>query len=199
MTRPLILASASKIRLQLLQNAGIQVEARPARIDEDSIRTSLQAEQASPRDVADALAEMKARKIAEKTPDSLVLGCDQVLEFEGVIWGKPASCEAARQQLQALRAKTHRLHSALVIYDNAQPVWRHIGTATLTMRPFSDAYLDAYLTRNWPEIGTSLGGYQIESEGLRLFSAVDGDSFTILGLPMLPLLTWLGIRGFIAQ
>ena len=198
MTRPLILASASQIRLQLLQNAGIAVTARPARIDEESIRTSLQADSASPRDIADALAGMKARKIAEKAPEALVLGCDQILEFEGQVFGKPASCEAARQQLKTLRAKTHHLHSALVICDGALPVWRHIGSARLTMKDFSDAYLDEYLTRNWPGIGDSLGGYQIESEGLRLFSAVEGDMFSILGLPMLPLLTWLGIRGFIA-
>lgn len=199
MTRPLILASASKIRLQLLQNAGIQVTARPARIDEESIRAALQAENASPRDIADALAEMKARKIAEKDSSALVLGCDQVLELDGTVWGKPASCDEARQQLKTLRAKTHRLHSALVVYDQARPVWRHIGTATLTMREFSDAWLDGYLSRSWPEIGESLGGYQIEAEGIRLFSAIDGDSFTILGLPLLPLLTWLGRRGFIAQ
>ena len=199
MTRPLTLASASKIRLQLLQNAGLSVIARPARIDEDSIRAALQADHASPRDIADALAGMKARKLAEKDPTALVLGCDQVLEFDGKPWGKPASLAEARQHLKTLRAKTHRLHSALVIYDNATPVWRHIGTATLTMRDFSDAYLDAYLTRSWPEIGQSLGGYQIESEGIRLFSAIEGDTFTILGLPMLPLLTWLGLRGFIAQ
>ena len=198
MTRPLILASASKIRLQLLQNAGIQVDARPARIDEESIRTALQAENASPRDIADALADMKARKVAEKEPGALVLGCDQVLDLDGAVWGKPASCEEARQQLKTLRAKTHRLHSALVVYDQARPVWRHIGTATLTMREFSDAWLDGYLSRSWPAIGDSLGGYQIESEGLQLFSVIDGDTFTILGLPMLPLLTWLGIRGFIA-
>ena len=198
MTRPLILASASKIRLQLLQNAGIQVTARPARIDEELIRSSLQAENASPRDIADALAGMKARKIAEKDSTALVLGCDQVLEFEGAVWGRPASRDEACQQLKTLRAKTHHLHSALVICDGALPVWRHIGSAKLTMKDFSDAYLDEYLTRNWPGIGDSLGGYQIESEGIRLFSAVEGDMFSVLGLPMLPLLTWLGIRGFIA-
>lgn len=198
MTRPLILASASQIRLQLLQNAGIAVSARPARVDEATVRAALQADSASPRDIADALAEMKARKIAEKDPAALVLGCDQVLEFEGTVWGKPASRDEACRQLKTLRAKTHQLHSALVIYDGAQPVWRHIGSAKLTMKDFSDAYLDEYLSRNWPGIGDSLGGYQIESEGIRLFSAVEGDMLTIQGLPMLPLLAWLGIRGFIA-
>jgi septum formation protein len=199
MTRQLILASASPIRLQLLQNAGLQVTARPARVDEDSLRASLQADHASPRDIADALAEMKARKIAEKDPAALVLGCDQVLEFDGQLWTKPETLAEARQQLQTLRGKTHRLHSALVVYDAAQPVWRHIGTARLTMRENSDTYLDAYLSRHWPALAQSLGGYQIESEGVRLFSAIDGDLFTIQGLPLLPLLTWLGLRGFIAQ
>ena len=199
MTRPLILASASRIRLQLLQNAGLDITARPARVDEDSIRAALYADHASPRDIADTLAEVKAGKIAEKEPTALVLGCDQVLEFDGAVWGKPATQDEARDHLETLRGKTHRLHSALVIYDTAEPVWRHIGTATLTMRQLSDSYLDQYTARNWPEIGESLGGYQIESEGIRLFSAIDGDTFTILGLPLLPLLTWLGIRGFIAQ
>ena len=197
MTRPLTLASASTIRLQLLQNAGLTVTARPARIDEDAIRAALNAKHASPRDLADTLAEMKARKIAEKDPAALVLGCDQVLEFDGTAWAKPATLTEARDHLIALRGKTHRLHSALVIHDNARPVWRHIGTATLTMRAFSDTWLDAYLARTWPAISHSLGGYQIEAEGIRLFSAIDGDIFTIQGLPLLPLLTWLGLRGFI--
>ena len=198
MTRPLILASASPIRLRLLQNAGVEVTARPARVDEESLRAALQADGASPRDIADALAEMKARKLAEKESSALVLGCDQVLEFQGDSWGKPASVEVARAQLQTLRGETHLLHSALVIYDEGQPVWRHIGTARLTMHGFSDAYLAAYLSRCWPEVSHSLGGYQIEAEGIRLFAAIEGDLFTIQGLPLLPLLTWLGLRGFIA-
>ena len=195
----LLLASASEIRLTLLRNAGVPVTPHPARIDESTIRQSLQADHAHPRDIADTLAELKARKIAQRNPTALVLGCDQVLALDDQIFAKPESLTDARAQLAQLRGQTHHLHSALVLYHNAEPVWRHIGTAKLTMNTASDAYLDAYLSRQWPAVATSVGAYQLESEGLRLFSAVEGDYFTILGLPMLPLLAYLSLRGFIAS
>lgn len=197
MSRPLILASTSAIRLQLLQNTGLEVSPTPARVDEDSLRHALEAEGATPRDVADALAEMKAAKIAARHPQALVLGCDQVLDFKGQIFSKPETPDAARDQLSALRGQTHSLLSAAVLYDGGQPIWRHVGQARLTMRSFSDAYLDAYLARNWPEISHSVGGYLLESEGVRLFDRIEGDYFTILGLPLLPLLSYLATRGFI--
>ncbi|MGV8955765.1 MAG: Maf family protein [Cypionkella sp.] len=197
MSRAVLLASASTIRLQLLQNVGLEVTAQPARIDEQAIRQSLQAEAASPQDIADALAEMKARKLAEKSPDSLVLGCDQVLAYQDQIFAKPTSLAEARAQLLILRGQTHQLISALVLYDAGKPIWRHISSAKLTMRPFTDTYLDAYLDRNWPSLDSSVGGYKLEEEGIRLFSAVVGDYFTILGLPLLPLLSYLATRGFI--
>lgn len=198
MNRPLILASASKIRLDLLVAAGLTVTAQPARIDEDAIRTGLQAENAAPRDIADALAELKARKLADKHPTELVLGCDQILAFQGRVYAKPDSRDDARHQLQTLRGQTHQLISAIVLYDQAKPVWRHISKASLTMRPVSDGYLDDYLTRNWQSVQHSVGAYKLEEEGSRLFSAIDGDYFSILGLPLVPLLGYLGQRGFIA-
>ena len=193
----ILLASASEIRLALLQAANVPAAAQPARIDEDSIRAALGAEGASPRDLADTLAEMKARKIAEKNPAALVLGCDQVLEMKGRIFAKPETPEEARAQLCDLRGQTHRLLSAAVLYENGQPVWRHVGQARLTMRDFSDGYLDDYLARNWNSIRHAVGCYKLEEEGIRLFSAVEGDHFTILGLPLLPLLSYLGARGLI--
>lgn len=193
----ILLASASEIRLSLLRAANVPATARPARIDEESIRRALEAEGASPRDLADALAEMKARKIAEKEPAALVLGCDQVLEMKRRIFAKPDSPEDARTQLQALRGRTHRLLSAAVLYENGLPVWRHVGEARLTMRDFSDGYLDDYLARNWDSLRHAVGCYKLEEEGIRLFSAVEGDHFTILGLPLLPLLSYLGTRGLI--
>ncbi len=197
MNRPLILASGSEIRASLLRRAGVEVTPLPARIDEEMIRQSLQAENAKPHDVADALAEMKAARVADKHPAALVLGCDQVLEFGGAILSKPETLEQARQQLTDLRGKSHRLLSAMVLYDAAKPIWRHIGEANLTMKPVSDGYLDGYLDRNWPGISASVGGYKLEEEGIRLFSAITGDYFTILGLPLLPLLSYLAQRGFI--
>ncbi|MBH1974143.1 MAG: Maf family protein [Rhodobacteraceae bacterium] len=197
MTRPLLLASASTIRLQLLRNAGLVVTAEPARIDEDSIRQSLEAEHAKPRDIADALAELKAEKLANRHPTALVLGCDQVLAFQGRVFGKPETPDAARAQLTALRGHAHHLISALVLYDETKPIWRHVSEAKLQMRDISDAYLEEYLARNWQSARHSVGAYKLEEEGVRLFSAIQGDYFTILGLPLLPLLDYLGARGFI--
>lgn len=197
--RPLLLASSSAIRLRLLQNASLAVTAQPARIDEDSIRRALEQEGAHPRDIADTLAEMKARKLADRDPEALVLGCDQVLEFDRRAWAKPETPAEARAQLLQLRGQTHRLLSALVLYDRGEPIWRHIGRADLTMRSFSDDWLDAYLSRNWDSIRHSVGAYKLEEEGVRLFTRIEGDYFTILGLPLLPLLSYLESRGFIAS
>jgi septum formation protein len=194
-----VLASTSPIRLQLLKAAGLEVEAVAPRVDEETARDALLAEGAKPRDIADALAEMKARKIADKRPNDLILGCDQVLAFDDQVFSKPTSPEDARAQLQRLRGKTHKLHSAIVAYENAEPVWRHVGEARLTMHDLSDSYIDDYLDRNWDSIRHSVGCYKLEEEGVRLFSAITGDHFTILGLPLLPLLAWMGTRGMIAR
>lgn len=193
----LLLASASETRLSMLRAAGVPVEARPARVDEESVRRGLEAEGAHPRDVADTLAEMKARKLAERFPEALVLGADQVLAQGRTLFAKPESPQEARDQLARLRGGTHRLLSAAVLYDQGAPVWRIVTEAQLTMREFSDRYLDDYVQRNWETIRYSVGGYRIEEEGVRLFSAIQGDHFTILGLPLLPLLNYLSTRGFI--
>jgi septum formation protein len=189
----IVLASASPIRATLLRNAGVEVTIAPVRIDEEMIRDSLLAESAKPRDIADTLAETKALR-AKASPGAFVIGCDQVLDFQGEVWVKPATRDVARQQLATLRGQTHSLLSAIVIVQDGQPLWRHLATARLTMRAVSESYLDGYLDRNWPQIGGSVGAYQIESEGIRLFSRIEGDYFTILGLPLLPLLDYLSLR-----
>ncbi len=193
----IILASGSHVRKKLLTNAGLSFRAQPARIDEDAIKAALAAENATPRDIADALAEFKARKVAEKHPGAVVIGTDQVLEFQGGILSKPASRDAVSEQLRALRGQQHRLLSAVVVYEDAEPVWRHVGQVRLTMRDVSDGFLNAYLDRNWPGIGDSVGGYKLEEEGIRLFSRVEGDYFTVLGLPLLDLLGFLAQKGVI--
>ena len=199
MISSLILASSSQIRAALLQNAGVECKIVPARIDEEAIKQSLLTEDATPRDVADTLAEMKARKVAEKGLGALTLGCDQVLSFKGAILSKPSSVEEAREQLLSLRGETHQLLSAAVVYEELKPVWRHVGVARLTMRDFSDDYLSDYLARNWESIRWSVGGYKIEEEGVRLFRHIQGDTFTIQGLPLLELLSYLTLRGTLPQ
>lgn len=197
MHRRIVLASGSAVRRTLLQNAGLTIEIVPARIDEEAIRAALQAEEASPRDIADALAEFKARQISNKHPDAVVIGCDQILELDGEIFAKAETVEQAKAHLLAMRGETHKLLSAAVIYEGGRPTWRHVGQARLTMRAFSDSYLEGYLSRNWDKVQSCVGCYMLEDEGVRLFSRIDGDYFTVLGLPLLELLGHLSKNGMI--
>jgi septum formation protein len=199
MAHPLVLASASPIRRALLENAGVSIEITPARIDESGVRNALVSESLSPRDIADALAEMKATKVSLKQRERLVLGCDQVLDLGGEILSKPATVEEARAQLQRLRGRAHDLLSAAVICQDGAPIWRHVGRVRLTVRAFSDAWLDDYLDRNWPDVSGCVGAYKLESEGVRLFSRIEGDYFTVLGLPLLDVLAFLTLRGDLPQ
>ncbi|MQY41855.1 septum formation protein Maf [Epibacterium sp. SM1969] len=199
MSAHIILASGSEIRAQLLRNAGIDIDQIPAKVDEASIKASLLAEAASPRDIADALAEAKARKVSGKHPDALVLGCDQVLDFNGKILSKPKSAEEALTQLSEMRGKRHMLLSAAVIYRAGEPIWRHVGQVRLQMRQCSDDYLQAYVARNWDSIRHCVGAYKLEEEGVRLFTNIEGSYFNVLGLPLLELINYLGLQGAIEQ
>lgn len=197
MPEQLILASSSPTRAMLLRQAGLAFTTQVARIDEQMIRDALIAEGAGPRDIADTLAETKALRISDRHPGALVIGCDQVLACGTEVFGKPADLAAARAHLIALRDRTHLLLSAVVVCQGGTPLWRHVGEARMQMRAFSDTWLDDYLARNSEAALGSVGAYRIEEEGVRLFSVIEGDYFTVLGLPLLPLLSWLTLRGSI--
>lgn len=199
MTSNLILASRSEIRAELLRKAQVQFDTEDARVDEESIKQGLLAEGAHPRDIADKLAEAKARKVSGRNPSALVLGCDQVLSVGRNLYSKAESESEAIEQLRELRGKTHHLFSALVICEGGDPKWRHIGQARLTMRDASDAYIADYVSRNWESIQGSVGSYKLEEEGIRLMSKIDGDYFSILGLPLVELLSYLTFRGTVQE
>lgn len=191
----LILASASSIRAKLLTQAGVDFQTVPARVDEAAVRDSLMSDGASPRDIADTLAEFKAKRVSQSRPEALVLGCDQILEFSGQVLGKPGSLTEARERLTLLSGQTHSLFSAAVLYDQGRPVWRFVAEAKLTMRALSPAFLDWYIGQAGPEVLETVGGYAVEGVGIRLFDRIEGDLFGILGLPLLPLLNALTQRG----
>jgi septum formation protein len=198
MTTPpplLILASGSPVRAAMLAAAGIPHRVEVPRVDEVALRDALLAEGSHARDIADALAEAKARKVAQRYPQGLVLGADQVLDLDGAILSKADSPRDACGQLQRMSDRPHRLLSAAVLYDGGRPVWRHVSTARLTVRPLSVSFIEDYVARNWDDIRTSVGCYRIEGEGVRLMSRIEGDHFTILGLPLVELLNYLVVRG----
>lgn len=182
----------------MLAAADVPFEPMAAGVDEDAAKASLCADGISARNLADALAELKALKLSRRFPDALVLGCDQVASLGDRIFDKPASRDESREHLQALRGETHSQTSAAVICEAGKPVWRHIDVAKLAMREFSDGFLDAYLDAEWPAIGGCAGGYRLEGRGAQLFARIDGSHFTILGLPLLPLLDYLRTRGIMA-
>jgi len=192
----IILASQSASRRAMLAAAGVDFRAEAAGVDEDAVKAAMIGEGTDGRRLADALAELKAVKVSRRHPTALVLGCDSTVAAEdGALIDKAESRAESRAQLQALRGTTHKLTSAAVVALGGEPIWRHVDTAKLTMRPFSDAFLESYLDAEWPAIGGCVGGYRLEGLGAQLFSRIDGDHFTILGLPLLPLLDWLRVRG----
>lgn len=195
MSADIILASGSKIRAQLLTNAGLNFTVSVPSVDEDAVRASLLTERASPRDVADVLADLKALRVAAHHPDAIVIGCDQVLALGHEIYAKPQTPADALLQLQTLRGQTHQLLSAVVIYGEGRALWRHVGAVRLHMRDASDTYLTDYVDRNWDSIRHSVGAYKLEEEGVRLLKRIDGDYFNVLGLPLLELLSYLMQRG----
>jgi septum formation protein len=184
----LILASASTARAEMLRAAGVAIEIIPARVDESELKLSLKQQGADPETAAIALAELKALQVSRSRPGRLVLGADQMLDCDGTWFDKPESRADAGQQLRTLRDKTHRLTSAAVLARDGQRIWHHAAAARLTMRAFTDAFLEGYLDQAGDAVLSSVGAYQLEGVGAQMFRKIDGDFFTILGLPLLPVL-----------
>ena len=196
----LILASRSASRRAMLTAAGVPFAAEASDVDEASVKVSLLAEGHGPRAIADALAEMKAVKLSRRQGHAIVLGCDSTVETaDGLLVDKAETRDEAVRQLRALAGTTHRLTSAVVAAQGGVAVWRHVDTARLMMRAFSDTFLETYLDAEWPAIGGCVGGYRLEGLGAQLFARIEGSHFTILGLPLLPLLDWLRERGVIPR
>jgi septum formation protein len=197
MVERLVLASGSPFRKAMLEAAGVDIDVMPAAIDERVIEKTLETTGAMPEDVAQVLAEAKALDVSEKNPGRLVLGSDQTLSLGDELFHKPVDMEAARRHLLKLSGKTHQLNSAAVLARNGEAFWRYVGVANLTMRKLEPAFIGRHLARVGPMALNSVGAYQVEGEGVQLFEKIDGDHFTIVGLPLLPLLEELRDLGAI--
>ncbi|WP_029010847.1 Maf family protein [Azospirillum halopraeferens] len=195
----LVLASGSRARAAMLAQAGVDVECDPADVDESVVKRSCRANGVSVEATAEALAELKARSVARRHPGRPVLGADQMLECDGVWLDKPGDREQARAQLRTLRGRTHRLISAAVVVRDDRRVWHHVDGARLTVRPFSDRFLEDYLDAAGDGVLQSVGAYHLEGLGAQLFERVEGDFFTILGLPLLPVLGHLRTQRILGE
>ena len=198
MTHPVILASGSKSRRALLAAAGVKAEFAVPAIDEESLRTALRAQGVSVRDQAMQLAEMKAVRISSRLP-GLVIGCDQMLSLDGEPFDKPADMASARNHLLNLSGRTHVLETAVAICEAGQIIWRHLARPKLTMRPLSDDFIDTYLQTCGTDLLSTVGAYQLEGIGIQLFQKIEGDYFSVLGLPLLPILDYLRLRGVLSS
>ncbi|CAN7490629.1 Maf-like protein [Rhizobium rhizogenes] len=197
MTMPLILASSSPFRRMLMENAGLHFQAITADIDERAIEAPLEQDGAGPDAVALVLAKAKAKEVSDRFPGSLVIGSDQTMSLGSQVFHKPKTMAEAENHLQSLSGKTHRLNSGITLALNGDIIWEHVSHAELTMRDLSAEFIHRHLTRVGDKALSSVGAYQLEGEGIQLFSKIDGDYFTILGLPMLPLLQKLRELGAI--
>lgn len=199
MTPPLILASRSRARIGLMSRAGLEFETVAADVCEFTLKADRLAERAAPSAIAAHLADAKAIEVSNRRPDALVIGADQTLEHQGRLFDKPVDLIEAQHQLLALRGHSHRLHAAVSLAHRGDIVWRTLETATLHVRAFSDAFLAQYLAAEATEIIHCVGAYRLEGLGVQLFERIEGDYFTILGLPLLSVLQALRSKGQLAS
>ena len=194
----LILASQSASRRAMLSAAGVSFAAEPANVDEAAAKASLA--HLSPRDLTDALAELKALKVSQRHPQSLVMGSDSVVALaDGSLLDKPESREQAADHLARMSGGTHKLWSAAVVAEGARPVWRHVEPATLYVRTLSYSFIEHYLDTEWPAVAGCVGVFRIEGPGVQLFDRIEGSQFTVQGLPLIPVLGCLRQRGMLAS
>jgi len=196
---PVVLASASRFRAAMLRAAGVPVTIDAPAVDEESVKRSMKATSADAGAVGEALAATKAQQVSRRHPGALIVGADQMLECEGRWFDKPANRDGAREHLMALRGRTHELVTAICVVQDGYVIWHHVARARLTMRPFSDGFADWYLDKAGDAVCDSVGAYQLEGLGAQLFSRIEGDHFTIIGLPLLPLLDFLRGHGVIPE
>jgi len=192
---PVVLASGSRTRAQLLQAVGLVVTIDPAGVDEDEVKVSMKADAASVSDIAQALADLKAARQSARHPGALVIGADQMLDCNGTWFDKPPNLHHARAQLAVLSGRTHHLHTAAAVARDGRLIWRHMTRPALTMRKLSESFLDDYVAREGDDLLGSVGAYRLEGRGAQLFTDIRGDYFSILGLPLLPLLDFLRTHG----
>lgn len=194
---PLILASQSPFRRMLMENAGLTFQTQSAKIDERAIEAALAARNPTPQHIAETLAVEKALDVARRNSGALVIGSDQTLSLDGRVFHKPAGIAEATSHLTAMSGRTHSLNCGVALVRDGETLWRHVSVAHLTMRPLSQAFIERHLARVGERVLASVGAYQLEGEGVQLFERIDGDYFTILGLPLLPLLAKLRDLGAI--
>jgi len=194
-----VLASGSRFRAAMLDAAGIAVAVDAPAVDEAAVKAAMRAQGADAAEAAEALAAMKAQQVSRRWPGALVIGADQMLECGGIWFDKPADLAQARETLRDLRGRAHELVTAVCVVRDGLVLWHHIARARLTMRDFSDAFLESYLRKTGAATCDSVGAYQLEGPGAQLFSRIEGDHFTIIGLPLLPLLDFLRGHGVIEQ
>ena len=195
----IVLASGSATRSKMLRDAGVSLRVDVSRVDEDAVKCAMLAEGAPPRDIADKLAELKGMRVSARNGETLVLSADQVLVSGGTLYNKARDADELAVQLRELRGKSHELLSAAVICEGGRPIWRHVGRAQLIMRSFSDTYLEEYIADGGAGLLDTVGGYKLEQKGAQLFSRVQGDYFSVLGLPLLEILGFLRARGILTE